>query len=86
MAVNIKDLYGNPGDRFKKISFCRNSQSLLYVHGVFLLAVWLFSRSDAILAISFILDLPRRSGMKEIAKIASNRENNHTESKNTPYK
>ena len=25
-----------------------------------------------------------RSGMKEIAKIASNRENNHTGSKNTP--
>ena len=31
---------------------------LPYLHGVFLLAVWLFSRSDAILAISFIPDLP----------------------------
>ena len=26
MAVNIKDLYGNPGYRFKKISFRRNTQ------------------------------------------------------------
>ena len=26
MAVNIKDLYGNPGYRFKKISIHRNSQ------------------------------------------------------------
>ena len=26
MAVNIKDLYGNSGYRFKKISFRRNSQ------------------------------------------------------------
>ena len=26
MVVNIKDLYGNPGYRFKKISFRRNSQ------------------------------------------------------------
>ena len=61
MAVNIKDLYGNPGYRFKKISIRRNSQwnnALPYLHGVFLLAVWLFSRSDAILAISFIPDLP----------------------------
>ena len=32
--------------------------ALPYVHGVFLLAVWLFSRSDAILAIFFIPDLP----------------------------
>ena len=26
MAVNIKDLYGNPGYRFTKISIRRNSQ------------------------------------------------------------
>ena len=26
MVVNIKDLYGNPGYRFKKIRFHRNSQ------------------------------------------------------------
>ena len=26
MAVDIKDLYGNPGYRFKKISIRRNSQ------------------------------------------------------------
>ena len=32
--------------------------ALPYLHGVFLLTVWLFSRSDAILAISFIPDLP----------------------------
>ena len=35
-----------------------NKKPLPYLHGVFLLAVWLFSRSDAILAISFIPDLP----------------------------
>ena len=31
MAVNIKDLYGNPGYRFKKISICRNSQKMPYL-------------------------------------------------------
>ena len=35
-----------------------NKNALPYLHGVFLLAVWLFSRSDAILAISVIPDLP----------------------------
>ena len=48
--------------------------------GLFLLTVWLFSRSDVILAISFSKEIAK------IAKIASDRENNHTVSKNTPCK
>ena len=35
-----------------------NKNVLPYLYGVFLLAVWLFSRSDAILAISFISEFP----------------------------
>lgn len=31
MAVNIKDLYGNSGDRLKKI----NAMQILYIHGHF---------------------------------------------------
>ena len=62
MAVNMKDLYGNPGYTFKKISIGRNSQiiknTLPYLHVVFLLVVWLFSLFDVILVISFIPDLP----------------------------
>ena len=79
---------------------------LLHLHQP--LAVWLFRRSDAILAISFIPDFPLlkreqgrtlsiwtarrtkpksgKSGTKEIAKTASDREKNHTASKNTPCK
>ena len=40
MAVNIKDLYGNPGYRFKKYSQKFSIKNALpYLHGVFLLAL-----------------------------------------------
>ena len=50
MAVNIKDLYGNSGKRFKlkySLKFLIK-YSLPYLLYLFLLAVWLFSRSIAI--------------------------------------
>ena len=53
MAVNIKDLYWNSGHRFQRVNIIakifNKKHSSPYLLGLFLLVVWLFSRSDAIL-------------------------------------
>ena len=80
MAVKIKDLYGNPGYRFKKISIRRNSpikNALPCLHGVFLLAMWL-SRFDAILAISFIPEFPLKRASLKVLLNYSFHLNGHT--------
>ena len=52
MGIQVKIQEGKYSQKFSI------KNALPYLHGVFLLAVWLFSRSDAILAISLIPDLP----------------------------
>ena len=51
MAVNIKDLYGNSDKKIQKYKYSLEftiKYTLPYLVYLFLLAVWLFSRSIAI--------------------------------------
>ena len=66
MAMNIKDLCGNSGHRFKNINNNNKKITLPQLLGFFLLAV------------SFL------SGVKEIALIAADQQNNQMASKNKP--
>ena len=59
MAVHVKDLYGNSGKRLKKINTRLEfsmKDTLPFLLYLFLLAMWLFSRSiaDALVAIQAI--------------------------------
>ena len=89
MAVNIKDLYGNQAIESKRYVFAEilNKKRLtLFTWCVLAYCVVIFPiRCDFS---DFFHSRPStlKERMKEIAKIVSDRENNHTVSKNTPCK